>query len=169
MSKENIKQIAIKMVREFGLINLSRSELCERAGIPDGSFPHIMGGTFAEFVEELRAEGVGVDTAPTTVSKRRANPALRKESILDAAMIIAKGRGYRKVTRELVAKAANISPGLVSRYFGTMAQLQRDIIRRAIKDEVLEVVAQGLANGDKHALKASKELKTKAAHFLTQL
>lgn len=167
MTKENIKQIAIQMVQEGGLINLSRSELCERAGIPDGSFPHVMGGTFAEFVEELNAEGI--NASPTTVSKRRANPALRKESILDAAMTVAKERGYRKVTRDLVATGANISPGLVSRYFGTMAQLQRDIIRRAIKDEVLEVVAQGLANGDKHALKASKELKTKAAHFLTQL
>ena len=167
MNREEVKQVAVKMVRDHGLINLSRSELCERAGIPDGSFPHVMGLTFAEFVAELSAEGI--TTATTTVSKRRANPALRKESILDAAVALAKELTYKKVTRDLVAARAGISPGLVSRYFGTMKQLHRDIIRRAIKDEVLEVVAQGLANGDIHALKASPELKTKAAHVLANI
>ena len=80
MKREKVKAVAIDMVKERGLINLARRELCERAGIPDGSFPHVMECTFTEFVEELRADNV--EQGPAPVSKRRAPAALRKEHLL---------------------------------------------------------------------------------------
>ena len=36
-SKSEVYDVARDMVRSGGLINLSRRELCKRAGIPDGS------------------------------------------------------------------------------------------------------------------------------------
>jgi len=164
MKREHVKAVASDMVRETGLINLSRRELCDRAGIPDGSFPHVMGCNFSEFVEELRAEGVAECAAP--VSKRRASPALRKESILAAAVDMAKEDSYLRVTRDSVAIRAGVSVGLVSRYFGTMTQLRRDIMRYAVREGLAEIVAQGLANGDDHAKKAPAELKATAATLL---
>ena len=71
MKREKVKQTAIDMVEEAGLINLSRSALCARAGIPDGSFPHVMGCNFSEFVEELR--GICPDPAHV-VSQKSSEP-----------------------------------------------------------------------------------------------
>lgn len=164
MNREEIKQTAIEMAKSAGLINLSRRDLCDSVGIPDGSFPHVMGCNFNEFIEELNQEGHGVEAHP--VVKKRAVPALRKGAILSAAIELAKEDNYLKVTRDLVAAKAGVSMGLVSRYFGTMQQLKRDIMRAAVKHEIPEIIAQGLANGDKHAKKASPELKAEAAKIL---
>jgi DNA-binding transcriptional regulator YbjK len=161
MEREKVKKIAISMVTKTGLINLSRRELCERAGIPDGSFPHVMGCNFTEFVEELKSEHI--EESNHKVSKTRTNPALRKYHILGVAVELAKTKGYDKITRDSIAKEAGISVGLVTRYFKTMAQLKRAVMRAAIQREVTEIIAQGLANGDEHAKKAPAELKDKAA------
>jgi len=167
MERQEVKNVALQLVREWGLINLSRSGLCARAGIPDGSFPNIMGCNFSEFVEEIRAEGA--EDAPAHVNKRRANPALRKLHILAMAVEVSKTRGYNRITRDEVAKAAGVSMGLVTRYFGTMVQLRRAIIRYAIQKEIPEIVFQGIACGDDNARKAPQALKTRAAELLANL
>lgn len=164
MERNEVKQLAVKMVDEAGLINLSRADLCARAGIPDGSFLHIMGCTFAEFTEELKAEGVSETVFP--VKKKRANPALRKEHILNAAVSLAKDVGYQRITRDGIAERAGVSMGLVSSYFGTMVQLKNDVMRRAVKQGILEIIAQGLAAQDDHAKKAPKALKQQAVRLL---
>lgn len=153
------------MVRKSGLINLSRRELCEAADIPDGSFPHVMGCTFAEFVVELQSENVEQGIAP--VSKSRTSATLRKEHILAVAVTLAKAKGYQEITRDGVAEAAGISFGLVTKYFGTMSNLKRAVMGAAIAQGVPEIVAQGLANGDKRARKAPAELKLEAARILS--
>ena len=165
MRRDEVKKVAVDMVKAKGLVNLSRSELCERAGIPDGSFPHVMGCNFSDFVEELKGEHI-VEQAHT-VSKRRANPALRKSHILAVATEMAKTVGYNKITRDKIAEAAGVSMGLVTRYFGTMAQLRRSIMRTAIHEHIPEIIAQGIANGDDHAKKAPAELKAEAATILS--
>lgn len=165
-NREHIEQTAIRMAEADGLISLSRRALCDAAGIPDGSFPHVMGCTFNELVEDLRARGVGVGSiAPS--HKSRAQPSVRRDHILSVAVDLSRRNGYKNVTRDEVAAGAGVSTGLVSKYFGTMVNLHRDIMRAAIRDEVVEVIAQGLASGDKHAKKAPDRLKLKAAAFIT--
>jgi DNA-binding transcriptional regulator YbjK len=166
MKREHVKETAVAMVRETGLINLSRRELCDRAGIPDGSFPHVMGCNFAEFVEELREDGVEQSVAP--VSKRRANPALRKDYILAVAVDMAKAVGYHKLTRDAVAEKAGVSMGLVTRYFGTMLQLKNKVVSYAIKNEVTEIVAQCLANNHPKAKQVPDALREKALRSLSK-
>jgi len=165
--REQVKKVAVRMIEQSGLINLSRRELCEKAFIPDGSFPHIMNCNFSDFVEELRLEGT-IGT-PHSVSKTRANPELRKSHILNVAVCMAKTEGYNKITRDKVAEGAGVSTGLVSRYFGTMIQLKTAIMRRAVKQGIVEIIAQGLIYGDDHARKAPIELKEEAAAFLANL
>ena len=162
--KSHITNIALDMVHTNGLINLSRLELCERAGIADGSFPYHMGCTFTEFISKLRPEVA--DQTIHKVVKLRVDPALRKDHILNAAIVVATKKGYNKVTRDDVAEAAGVSMGLITHYFTNMNQLRRDIMRAAVKRDIPAIVAQGLTNKDRHALKASKELKTKAAHLI---
>ena len=163
MTRAHVKQTAIDMVKEAGLINLSRSGLCERAGMPDGSFPHVMGMNFSEFIKELAP----YDRLVYPVNKSRTDPKLRREQILNVAVSMAKRGGYHKITRDAIAENAGVSMGLVSRYFGTMTKLRRAIMRAAIVQEIPEIIAQGLANGDNHAKKAPEKLKAKAVTLIT--
>lgn len=167
MNQEKVKQAAIEIVKEVGLINLCRSDLCHRAGIPDGSFPYVMNCNFLEFVKRLEAEGHGVSNYP--VSKSRTHPDLRKNQILNAAIGLAKKQGYYAITRDEVADAAGVSRGLVSRYFGRMDKLKSAVMRAAVEQGVLEIVAQGLANGSPHAKKGPAELKARAVRLLSNL
>ena len=164
MKRHNVKNVAIAMVKKSGLINLSRLELCKAADIPDGSFPHVMGCNFSEFVKELKNENVESGMVP--VSKSRVPAELRRENILSIAVEMARERGYHKITRDTVAEKAGVSCGLVTKYFGTMNQLRVDVMRRAIKQSIPEIVAQGLANGDSRAKKAPAELKAQAATLI---
>ncbi|MBW1726010.1 MAG: TetR/AcrR family transcriptional regulator [Deltaproteobacteria bacterium] len=160
MKREQIKKIAVKMVETDGLINLSRSDLCKRAEIPDGSFPHIMGCNFSDFVEELKGENISEKSHD--VNKSRVDPVLRRAHILNTAVDMAKIDGYQRITRDGLAKKAGVSSGLVTRYFNTMSQLRRSIVRNAVQHEVLEIIAQAVLSNDPHVSKASTELKKRA-------
>jgi len=164
-TRDHIKAIAIKMVKKDGLINLSRRSLSVASGIPDGSFPHVMGCTFGEFVEELRSEGIEPGQTEV-VNRSRVNSDLRRDQILDAAVTLSISDGYHKITREQIAAKCGISPALISNYFGTMINLRRDIVRHAIKCEIVEIIAQGLANADNHARKAPDSLRKAAVAYL---
>jgi AcrR family transcriptional regulator len=164
MEREQIKKLAIELVKKHGLINLSRSELCKKAGIPNGSFPHVMGVNFTSFVEELKNEVRPDPLCP--VNKSRTNSLLRKNNILAAALDVSIKDGYNKVTGTSVAEAAGVSVGLVFKYFGTMKQLRNAIMKAAIQQEILEIIAQGLVTGDRKAKKVSAELKKRALSSL---
>ncbi len=168
MIRQKVKDTAIQMVNQNGLINLSRSDLCEASGIPDGSFPHVMGCNFIDFIAELKRDGVS-GSSTHIVKRVRANPHLRREQILDAAINAAKEIGYQKITRYDVAKKAKISMGLISRYFEGIEGLRSEIMITAIKRKIVEIVAQGLANNDFYAKKAPPKLKAEAITSLVNL
>jgi AcrR family transcriptional regulator len=92
---------------------------------------------------------------------RRA-PAIRREQILEAAVETARRKGYAMMTRKDIAERAAVSPALVSAYFGTMVKLRRTVMRYAVRNEVVEVVAQGIVAQDKCALRAPSALKQRA-------
>lgn len=96
----------------------------------------------------------------------RLKPTDRKKQILDAALDLAERRGYSTITRDSIATAAGCAPGLVSAYFGTMINFRRDIMRAAIREERLPIIAQGLAAKDPHARKAPDPLKQAALETL---
>lgn len=159
--KQEIKETALKMINESGLINLSRAGLCERVRIPVGSFAYYAGCTFTDFVKGLKD-----DSNNHQVFKTRVNPILRRENILIAAVELARENGYNKITRDDIAERAGVSMGLVTHYFETMVQLRRAVMRHAIQFEIVEIIAQGLANKDDHARKAPEELKKQAVDKL---
>ena len=168
MTRDEIKQLAVNMARSEGLINLSRSGLCSAAGIPSGSFHRIVGNTFTQFVDELRTDpALSVSATSYRVHKARTNPELRKESILDAAVTVARSVGYQQATLARVAEEAGVCTALVSRYYGTVGQLRRAVMRRAVTAEVLDVLAQGLASRDPQALRAPEELRRRAVESLS--
>ena len=94
--------------------------------------------------------------------------AKRKEQIiLIAVQLAAKSTDYTKITRHDIASVGNFSVNLITHYF-TMAKLQREIIRRALREEIVEILAQGLVRRDKRVMKMPEPLKSKVATYLTR-
>lgn len=97
---------------------------------------------------------------------KRMKPTDRREHIIAAATEVASRDGYHMMRRDNVATEAGVSMGLVTRYFGTMVQLRRAVMRRAIERECIGIIAQGLAYKDRHAAKAPADLRRRAAELL---
>lgn len=93
-------------------------------------------------------------------------PKTKKADILTAAVNIAALSGLHSVTRAAVAAAVGCNDSLVSYHFGTMCQLRRDLMRKAVRDKNVGVVAQGLAMRHPVAQKAPEELKARARRSL---
>lgn len=107
--------------------------------------------------------------------KQEQRAAVRREQIFAAALALAAKHGYTNITRDAVAAEAGAAAGLVNRYFETMPQLRRAVIRHAVEQagrnvvsgkkldrDLLRVVAQGLAAKDKNAAKATDAVKKAA-------
>lgn len=100
---------------------------------------------------------------PIRIEADKARIAASKQRILAAAIKVStRPGGWAKLTRDQVATEADCAPALVSKHFGTMTEFRRSIMRAALKDEHLSVLAQGIAAGDKVAAKASDELRCRA-------
>lgn len=99
---------------------------------------------------------------------KRLPPNDRRALVLEAALHTAEHKGYRRMTRDLIAVRAEVSPSLVSLYLGTMPQLRRVVMREAIKREIVPIVAAGLAERDPAALRAGPALRARAAAHLTR-
>lgn len=102
---------------------------------------------------------------PMTKRIRRL-PKERKQELLQVALALAERHGYLNVSRAAIAAKCGVSESLLSHYFGTMPQFRRTLMRYAVEQESLLVVAQGLITRSPHALKASDDLKARACAWL---
>lgn len=86
-----------------------------------------------------------------------------KETILRAGLVAARKHGLYTMIRRQVAKAAKVSPALVSHYFGNMSELRTAVIKESIvRAQFLDVLAEALGRRDYHALRAPAEVKRAA-------
>lgn len=166
MRKSEVIRAARLLIREDGLINLTLDSLCYELDIPQGSFRHIMGIKFETFLIELRNS---TRLNPKhAITRQRVQKQLRIDHILNRATQLAQRNGYQQITREDVADAAQVSPSLISFHFHSMEHLRNEILRKAVAEENLKIVAQGLVTGHAVALKAPLRIKKAAAQFIGQ-
>lgn len=160
--KHKIKQIAEQIAREKGLVNLSCIDLCARAGISAGSFKHVVGQTFQEFVNSLRGEGLPVGDA---VGKSRLNPNLRADHIILSGLSLAEQIGFSNLTRDKVAEAAGVTGGLVGTYF-PFSDLKHKVMLEAVERRSVKVLAEGMALDHPAALDIPNDLKSEVIAYL---
>ncbi len=86
----------------------------------------------------------------------------RKASVLEAAIVVAEKIGFANMRTKDIAEQAQCGYGTVTLYWSTMGQLRRAVMRAAIQQRKLRIIAVGLATGDKDAKKAPDELKRAA-------
>jgi len=80
--------------------------------------------------------------------RRSLDPAARYDELLNHGVNISKTKGYDKVTREEIAKQARCTGALIHHYFKTMGNLRKQIIKKAIEIECVEIILQALAQKD---------------------
>lgn len=102
-----------------------------------------------------------------TATRTRMKPDARTAEILAAAVKLAKRVGFRNLTRDGVAEAAKVSTGLVSTHFGNVESLRDEVMKVAIRDEILAIVADGIANGNRYARRAPARLRARALQTLS--
>lgn len=93
---------------------------------------------------------------------KKLDPKTRRAEIMRGALSACALIGYSRVTRDQIAAHAGCSPTLLTYHIGTMPNIRRAIMRAAVREECLSVIAQGLALRDPQAMKAPEELRKRA-------
>lgn len=91
----------------------------------------------------------------------------RSEHVFKCAVKLMERHGYDRVSRELIAESAACSPALVNVYFGTMSKLRSEVLRHAVRESNLTLLAQGIVSRHRVALAAPAALKARAIQSLS--
>lgn len=88
--------------------------------------------------------------------------ATREHVVLTAAIALAQKRGFGSYSRRDVAAQAGVAVGTVSHAFGSMEALHNAVMRTAVRERILSILATGLALRHPIAIAAPPDLKTLA-------
>ena len=86
----------------------------------------------------------------------------KREHILQTAVSIARASGLTALTRDLLARTANVPNGSINHYFETMDHLRALVIRHAIDNRILRIVGEAVAARHPLARRASVALRIEA-------
>jgi len=162
--KEKIERAAEALVKKHGIVNLTKADVCEKAGVPDGSFVHYMGTSWTDYLEELR--GLVEGQTFTTIKRTRAAASDRLNQVMNHAIAEAKLVGYDRLTLPMIAERCGVSRTVVFNHLGTTKQMRESVLRSAVRRGEAAIVAQGIANQDPIALRAPKPLRLEALAIL---
>lgn len=87
---------------------------------------------------------------------------MSKEYILEVAYTMAQRDGFGSLTRDGVAAEAGVAMGSVNHHWVKMSALREAVMQRAVEEENLELIGQGMALGDSVAKSAPLELRQAA-------
>lgn len=93
---------------------------------------------------------------------KRLKPEVRKEQVIEAALSLAAKSHYLEVGREEIASALGFSASTIRYHFKTLTQLRKEVVRAAVKQEHLAVIAQAVTANHPQAVKVSKALRRRA-------
>lgn len=92
-----------------------------------------------------------------------------KQTILLAAVALARTQGLRALTRLDVAKAAKAATGTISYHFGSMDGLRNAVVDHAIKHKCIEVLVQARAERHPRQIgRLSPALKARVANRIVR-
>lgn len=91
----------------------------------------------------------------------------RSAHVFKCAVKLMERHGYTRVSRSAIAESAECSPALVNVYFGTMGKLRAEVLRHAVRESNLTLLAQGIVARHRVALAAPAALKARAIQSLS--
>lgn len=159
--KQEILDIAHRMAACADAIdNLTLESISKDCGFSKSTVRNVI-GSINDFRKQYNLPALGK-------IKLKKSRDTRRDSILTAAMVVARRPGgWSKLTRDDIAIEAGCTNGLVSKYFGTMVEFRRTIMRTAIAQKDLKILGQALACEYPYAFKASPDLRKEALNSLS--
>lgn len=100
--------------------------------------------------------------------RSRKSPVERKIEILTSAIDLSKEVGYSHITRDDVAKRAGVSYGLINHYFKSIDRLRKLVLKTAIDEEMVEIIAQGMVRKDPLAKRITSKMKERVILYLSK-
>lgn len=91
-----------------------------------------------------------------------------KPEILEVAVALAKEFGLRKFSRSQISKKTGLASATVSYHFGSMDALRTEVVKYAIENEVLPILADVRTDRDRaeFAARMSADLRKKVANYV---
>lgn len=96
----------------------------------------------------------------------RADPEIRQQQLLEAAIYVAKTEGWSKLTRAKVAAKAQVAASLINFYFGDKDEFRTSVMKAAVERNIVSVVAEGLLYLNPAALDAPAPIKNRAKEYM---
>lgn len=100
--------------------------------------------------------------------RTRKLPTERKQELLEVAIQLAKEEGYSHITRNEIARRAGVAYGLVTSYFKTIDNLKKMVVKEAIKQEIVQILAEALARKEPLTRRLSPALREKVIRYLSK-
>lgn len=92
----------------------------------------------------------------------------QKDNILKAAVATAKTLGLHGFARVDVARAAQVAEATVSHHFGTMPELRKAVVRAAVSEEILSILADARAGREAIGVPMTEELRKRVAAYIAR-
>lgn len=92
----------------------------------------------------------------------------QKDNILKAAVTVAKTFGLHGFARIDVATEARVAEATVSHHFGTMPELRKAVVRQAVSEEILSILADARAGREAVGVPMSEELRKRVAAYIAR-
>lgn len=93
---------------------------------------------------------------------RALNPPNTKLELLMVGVVLARDVGIARLTRALVGDESGKAHGTVSHNFGAFQNFKDEVVKWAVENEDLIIIAQGLKDDNTYALQAPQELQSRA-------
>lgn len=98
--------------------------------------------------------------------RRENNRDIRKSEIMESAVELSKSKGYTTITGEQLAAFAGVARSLINFYFGGMKKLKKELVKMAIRDEILPILSQALSHNDPSIKTINSRLRRKVVEYL---
>lgn len=90
----------------------------------------------------------------------------RREQLINCGIKLAFKSGYHRITRDALMKASGVHYSTITHYFKPFHLFKDAVLCRAIRDEIMEIIGQGIINKDPLIQGLSNDLKLKVLQTL---
>lgn len=125
-----VKRIAERIYKEDGPEALTKENVCRAVGIPQGSLHHRTGLHFFQIVAYVNDKCRPRSKVPEGV---KLSAPMRRATIMEAALKVARVKGFSHLKTPIIAKEANCSTASLHYHFGTVDKLRAEVMQEALK------------------------------------
>ena len=100
------------------------------------------------------------------MTERMNDSTARKETIIQAALRVAKRDGFEAIEKTSIAKEGKFSDALLYHYFKGVPEIKKLVMKRAVAGKLVPIVSRGIALGYTEVRGIPEGLKNEAVEYM---